>query len=42
MEGMDPDWLQERMKTLAEELRLHRYRYYVLDQPVLSLSLIHI
>ncbi len=33
---MDSIGLRERMKALAEELRLHRYRYYVLDQPVLS------
>ena len=26
--------LQQRMKDLADELRLHRHRYYVLDQPV--------
>lgn len=28
--------LRERMRELAEQVRLHRYRYYVLDQPVLS------
>lgn len=33
---MDPAVLRERMKALAEELRRHRYLYYVLDQPVLS------
>lgn len=33
---MDSTRMRERMKALADELRLHRYRYYVLDQPVLS------
>ncbi len=28
--------LRQRMKELAEEVRAHRFRYYVLDQPVLS------
>ena len=28
--------LQQRMKELADQVRSHRYRYYVLDQPVLS------
>jgi DNA ligase (NAD+) len=28
--------LQRRMKDLADQVRLHRHRYYVLDQPVLS------
>ncbi len=28
--------LRERMKELAEAVRLHRYRYYVLDQPTVS------
>ncbi len=28
--------LRDRMKELADAVRLHRYRYYVLDQPVLS------
>jgi DNA ligase (NAD+) len=28
--------LQSEMKRLADELREHRYRYYVLDQPVVS------
>ena len=28
--------LQKRMKDLAEQVRQHRYRYYVLDQPTLS------
>ena len=28
--------LQARMKNLADELRRHRHRYYVLDQPVVS------
>ena len=28
--------LRDRMRELAEQVRRHRYRYYVLDQPVLS------
>ncbi|MBI4912803.1 MAG: NAD-dependent DNA ligase LigA [Acidobacteria bacterium] len=32
---MEPG-LRERMKRLADELRLHRYNYYVLDQPTVS------
>lgn len=28
--------IQVRMKELAEQVRLHRHRYYVLDQPTLS------
>jgi len=28
--------LRQRMKDLADALRMHRYRYYVLDQPVVS------
>ena len=28
--------LRDRMKQLADALRLHRYRYYVLDQPTIS------
>lgn len=28
--------LRARLTELAEQVRLHRYRYYVLDQPVLS------
>ena len=28
--------LRERMRELAEQVRMHRYRYYVLDAPVLS------
>ena len=28
--------LRSRMRHLAEQVRLHRYRYYVLDQPTLS------
>ncbi|HJW44839.1 MAG TPA: NAD-dependent DNA ligase LigA [Geothrix sp.] len=28
--------LRQRMKDLADTLRMHRYRYYVLDQPVVS------
>ena len=28
--------LQDRMRELAEQVRMHRYRYYVLDSPVLS------
>jgi DNA ligase (NAD+) len=28
--------LRERLKQLADAVRLHRYRYYVLDQPSLS------
>jgi len=28
--------LQSEMKRLADELRIHRYRYYVLDQPTVS------
>ena len=28
--------MQQRMKELADQVRLHRHRYYVLDQPVLS------
>ena len=28
--------LQRRMKDLADQVRGHRHRYYVLDQPVLS------
>ncbi|MBS1767370.1 MAG: NAD-dependent DNA ligase LigA [Acidobacteria bacterium] len=28
--------LKARMRDLAEQVRQHRYRYYVLDQPVLS------
>ncbi len=28
--------LQARMRDLAEQVRNHRHRYYVLDQPVLS------
>jgi DNA ligase (NAD+) len=28
--------LRQRMKELADTLRMHRYRYYVLDQPVVS------
>jgi DNA ligase (NAD+) len=28
--------LRQRMKELADQLRLHRQRYYVLDQPVIS------
>ncbi len=27
---------RDRMRELAEQVRMHRYRYYVLDQPVLS------
>jgi DNA ligase (NAD+) len=27
---------RQRMKELADQVRLHRYRYYVLDQPVLA------
>src|ERR1035438_4614899 len=28
--------LRQRMKDLADQLRVHRHRYYVLDQPTLS------
>lgn len=28
--------LRDRMRELAEQVRMHRYRYYVLDAPVLS------
>ena len=28
--------LRERMKELADQVRMHRYRYYVLDQPTIS------
>ncbi|MBK7292306.1 MAG: NAD-dependent DNA ligase LigA [Holophagaceae bacterium] len=28
--------LRQRMKDLADEVRAHRYRYYVLDQPTVS------
>lgn len=28
--------LRDRMRELADQVRTHRYRYYVLDQPVLS------
>ena len=28
--------LQQRMKDLADQVRRHRHRYYVLDQPILS------
>jgi DNA ligase (NAD+) len=28
--------LRQRMKDLADQVRLHRHRYYVLDQPVVS------
>jgi DNA ligase (NAD+) len=28
--------LQQRLKALADQVRLHRQRYYVLDQPILS------
>ena len=28
--------LRQRMKDLADALRLHRHRYYVLDQPTLA------
>lgn len=28
--------LRQRMKDLADQVRLHRYRYYVLDQPTIS------
>lgn len=28
--------LRQRMKDLADQVRMHRYRYYVLDQPVVS------
>jgi DNA ligase (NAD+) len=28
--------LRDRMRELADQVRMHRYRYYVLDQPVLS------
>ena len=28
--------LRQRMKDLADALRLHRHRYYVLDQPTVS------
>ena len=33
MDAMD---LRSKLKALADEVRLHRYRYYVLDQPSLS------
>ena len=28
--------LRQRLKDLAEQVRLHRHRYYVLDQPTVS------
>jgi DNA ligase (NAD+) len=28
--------LRQRMKDLAEQVRMHRHRYYVLDQPIVS------
>jgi DNA ligase (NAD+) len=28
--------LRQRMKELADQVRMHRYRYYVLDQPILA------
>jgi DNA ligase (NAD+) len=28
--------LRQRLKDLADQVRMHRYRYYVLDQPVVS------
>jgi DNA ligase (NAD+) len=28
--------LRQRMKDLADQVRMHRYRYYVLDQPTLA------
>ena len=28
--------MKQRMKELADQVRLHRHRYYVLDQPVIS------
>ena len=28
--------LRQRLKDLAEQVRVHRHRYYVLDQPTLS------
>lgn len=28
--------LRQRMKELADQVRMHRHRYYVLDQPVIS------
>ena len=33
---MESGHLKDRMKQLADDLRQHRYRYYVLDQPSLS------
>ena len=33
---MSPESVRERHAQLAEEVRSHRFRYYVLDAPVLS------
>ena len=33
---MESGSLQEKLKRLADAVRLHRYRYYVLDQPSVS------
>ena len=33
---------EERIRELSRELEEHNHRYYVLAQPIISLSLIHI